>query len=134
MAKVLGEVTCHERERKVTIRTDKAAILLATGNRPGPVRVKLRRLNANQAQAYPPDGETEAWWGRLKNALGTSSDAFVDASLRQLQSAAQLPYSFISETALKAALAMIDAAAPNNEVEASSTSILPDRPSEPPHQ
>jgi hypothetical protein len=83
MAKVLGEVTCHERERKVTIRTDKAAILLATGNRPGPVRVKLRRLNANQAQAYPPDGETEAWWGRLKNALGTSSDAFVDASLRR---------------------------------------------------
>jgi hypothetical protein len=94
----------------------------------------LRRLNANQAQAYPPDGETEAWWGRLKNALGTSSDAFVDASLRQLQSAAQLPYSFISETALKAALAMIEAAAPNNEVEASSTSILPDRPFEHPHQ
>jgi hypothetical protein len=110
------------------------AILLATGNPPGPVRIKLRRLNANQAQAYPPDGETEAWWGRLKNALGTSSDAFVDASLRQLQSAAQLPYSFISETALKAALAMIEAAAPNNEVEASSTSILPDRPFEHPHQ
>jgi hypothetical protein len=96
------------------------------------VRVKLRRLNANQAQAYPPDRETEAWWGRLKNALGTY--AFVDASLRQLQSAAQLPCSFISETALKAALAMIEAAAPNNEVEASSTSILPDRPSEHPHQ
>jgi hypothetical protein len=82
------------------------------------VRVKLRRLNANQAQPYPPDGETGVWWGRLKNALGTCSDAFVDASLQQLQSAAQLPCSGISETALNAALAMIEAAAPNNEIEA----------------
>src|SRR5206468_3304988 len=92
--------------------------LVATGNRPAPVRVRLRRLNANQAQPYPPDGDTGVWLGRLKNALGTSSDAFVDTSLRQLQSAAQLPSSGISETALNAALAIVEAAAPNNEIEA----------------
>src|SRR3954471_18578167 len=118
MAKVLGEVSCQDGEWKVTNRTDKAAILVATGNRPAPVRIRLRRLNANQAQPYSPDGETGVWWDRLKNALGTSSDAFVEASLRQLQSAAQLPCSGISETALNAALAMIEGVAPNNEIEA----------------
>jgi hypothetical protein len=117
MAKVFGEVSCQDGEWKV-IRTYKAPIPVATGNRSAPVQVKLRRLSANHAQAYPPDGETEVWWGRLKNALGTSSDALVDASLRQLQSAAQLPNGGISETALNAALAIVEAAAPKNEIEA----------------
>jgi hypothetical protein len=82
-----------------------------------PVRVKLRRINADLAKAYPPDGETRAWWDRLKRALGTSSSAFVNASLLQLQAAARLPFSGISETAVNAALAMIEAAAPKDEIE-----------------
>ena len=82
-----------------------------------PVRVKLRRINADRAKAYPPDGETKAWWDRLKRALGTSSSAFVNASLLQLQAAARLPFSGISETAVNAALAMIEAAAPKDEIE-----------------
>ena len=45
-----------------------------------------------------------------------SSD-FVNASLLQLQAAAQLPCGGISETATNAALALIEAAAPRNEVE-----------------
>jgi hypothetical protein len=28
---------------------------------PSPVRVKLRRVNANLAQTYPPDGESKVW-------------------------------------------------------------------------
>jgi hypothetical protein len=83
-----------------------------------PVRVKLRRINANLAKAYPPDGENLAWWTRLKQALGTRSSDFVDVSLYQLQAAAQLPYGGISEMALNAALAMIEAAAPRDEIEA----------------
>jgi hypothetical protein len=79
--------------------------------------VKLRRVNANLATAYPPDGESKAWWKRLKKALGTTSSAFVNASLLQLQAAAQLPCGGISETATNAALALIEAAAPRNEVE-----------------
>src|SRR6476660_6508732 len=50
-------------------------------------------------------------------ARSTSSSDFVDASLFQLQMAAQLPCSGISELAMNAALAMIEAAAPQNEVE-----------------
>ena len=61
-------------------------------------------------------GQTE-WAERLKQALGTTSGAFVDASLYQLQAAAQLPGSGISEIAVNAALAMIEAAAPKDEIE-----------------
>ena len=28
---------------------------------------KLRRINADLAKAYPPDGETRAWWERLSH-------------------------------------------------------------------
>jgi hypothetical protein len=45
-----------------------------------------------------------------------SSD-FVNASLLQLQAAAQLPSGSISETATNAALALIEAAAPRDEIE-----------------
>ena len=82
-----------------------------------PVRVRLRRVNASLAKAYPPDGENKVWWKRLKKALGTKSSDFVNTSLFQLQSAAQLPGSGISEVTLNAALAMIEAAAPKDELE-----------------
>ena len=93
--------------------------LAPVASQPGrpPVRVKLRRVNANLSTAYPLDGESKAWWKRLKKALGTTSSAFVNASLLQLQAAAQLPSGGISETATNAALALIEAAAPRNEIE-----------------
>ena len=50
-------------------------------------------------------------------ALGTVSTDFVRASLLQLQGAARSPFGTISETAINAALAMIEAAAPRNELE-----------------
>jgi hypothetical protein len=74
-------------------------------------------VHANLAKAYPPYGESKVWWTRLKRALGTRSSDFVNASLFQLQAAAQLPGSGISEIALNAALAMIEAAAPKDEIE-----------------
>ena len=88
-------------------------------NRPTPVRVKLRRRQKswNSAKAHPPDGEGKIWWGRLKKAMGTSSSAFVDASLIQLQAAARLPGGGISEIAVNSALAVIEAVAPKDEIE-----------------
>jgi hypothetical protein len=65
----------------------------------------------------PPDGESNDWWSRLNRALGTVSSDFVRASLLQLQGAARSPYGTISETAINAALAMIEAAAPKDELE-----------------
>jgi hypothetical protein len=69
------------------------------------------------AKTYLPDGESKIWWGRLKNALGTLSSPFVQTTLFQLQAAAQLPGSGICEIAMNAALAIIEAAAPRDEVE-----------------
>jgi hypothetical protein len=83
-----------------------------------PVTVKLRRISCDQAQAYPPGGANNEWWDRLKKALGTRSSAFVEASLVQLQRAARLPCGGISETAVNAALALIEAASPKDETEA----------------
>ena len=84
---------------------------------PAPVRVKLKRVDCNQAIPYPPDGQSREWWRRLKNAMGTSSSAFVAASLQQLIAAARLPNSGICEIAVNASLAFIEGAKPRDEIE-----------------
>jgi hypothetical protein len=91
--------------------------LLTESNKLPPVRVRLQRINSHHARPYPPDGQTREWWQRLKNALGTGSNHFVDASLQQLIAAARLPFSGISETAVNASLAFIEGAKPQGEVE-----------------
>jgi hypothetical protein len=83
-----------------------------------PLRVGLRRLNANVEKPYPPAGDAKEWWSRLKAALGTQSSDFVDQTLFQLQTAARLPCGGISEVAVNAALALIESAKPENEIEA----------------
>jgi hypothetical protein len=92
-------------------------VMNASAPRRRPVRVKLQRVDAGFSKSHPPDGQGEIWWARLKEALGTSSSDFVNASLFQLQRTAQLPCSGISELAMNASLAMIEAAAPQNEIE-----------------
>jgi hypothetical protein len=82
-----------------------------------PVRVKLWKVDARVAKVHPPDGEGENWWRRLNKALGTTSSDFVNASLFQIQAAARSPWGGISELAMNAALAMIEAAAPKDEIE-----------------
>ncbi len=119
MAQIPREVR-QNRGYRMTNDTDNPLIPV-TGkpgqDAPPPVRVKLQRVKASLARNYPPDGEAKVWWARLKKALGTSSSDFVNASLRQLQAAAQLPFGGISEIAVNGALAMIEAAAPKDEIE-----------------
>lgn len=90
---------------------------IESANRPR-ARVKLRRVNCNFAKTYPPDGQEHLWWQRLKEALGTTSSDFVNATLAQIQNASRLPSGEISETSVNAVLAFIEGAAPTNEVEA----------------
>ena len=92
-------------------------VLNATAPRRRPVSVKLQRVDAGFSKSHPPDGQGKIWWARLKQAFGTSSSDFVNASLFQLQKAAQLPCGGISEVAMNAALALIEAAEPQNEIE-----------------
>lgn len=82
------------------------------------MRVRLRCINADLAKPYPPSGDGTGWWARLKAALGTSSSDFVNATLFQLQSAARLPNSGLSEIAMNAALSFIESAKPQTEIEA----------------
>jgi hypothetical protein len=82
-----------------------------------PVRVKLERINCDVAKSLPPDGNHQVWFDRLKAALGTSSMEFVTATLFQLQAAARLPNSGLSEIAVNAALALIEGEKPKNETE-----------------
>src|SRR5438445_1544350 len=84
---------------------------------PPPVKVRLKRVTCDHAIPYPPDGQAREWWQRLRNAFGTASSAFVQASLQQLIAAARLPNSGISEIAVNASLAFIEGAKPQGEVE-----------------
>ena len=101
----------------MTISKTGNPIAPSTNGRPAPVRVKLQRINAGFAKAHPPDGQGKVWWARLQKALGTSSSAFVNASLLQLQQAACLRGGSISEIGVNSALALIEAAEPRNEIE-----------------
>jgi hypothetical protein len=82
-----------------------------------PVRVKLERINCDVAKSLPPDGHHQIWLDRLKAALGTTSMDFVDATLFQIQAAARLPNSGLSEIAVNAALAVIEGERPRGETE-----------------
>jgi hypothetical protein len=82
-----------------------------------PVRVKVWRADGKLAKVHPPDGDGADWWRRLNKALGTTSSDFVNASLFQIQSACRSPWGGISELSMNAALAMIEAAAPKDEIE-----------------
>jgi hypothetical protein len=94
-----------------------SATAVVAGNVPAPVRVRLKRVNCDHAIPYPPDGQAREWWQRLKSAFGTTSSAFVNASLQQLIAAARLPGSGISETAVNASLAFIEGCKPQGEAE-----------------
>jgi hypothetical protein len=115
VAAVSRAVVRQTREHVMKTKTNNPTVPVVNGPRRSPVRVKLRRVNADLAKSYPPDGQTKQWWDKLKRALGTTSSAFVNLSLVQLQAAARLPCSGISEIAVNAALAMIEAAAPRDE-------------------
>src|SRR5262249_36662095 len=112
----LARVFCQDRGCEI-MKKQGNSLVTHSESRRAPVRVKLQRINANQSKPYPPDGDGKIWWARLKKAVGTASSDFVNASLIQLQAAAQLPCGAISEIAMNAALAFIEAAAPQNEIE-----------------
>jgi hypothetical protein len=98
-------------------KSNNSPIPVAGRRRLPPVRVKVWDANGRIAKVYPPDGEGEIWWERLNKALGTRSSDFVNAALFQIQAAARSPWGGISELSMNAALAMIEAAAPKDEIE-----------------
>src|SRR5438034_2688204 len=117
MAAVAGPRFWQNGGRPMSKTPRPPSITPGMGKVPAPVRVKLKRVTCNHAIPYPPDGQAREWWQRLKNAFGTASSAFVEASLYQLIAAARLPGSGICEIAVNASLAFIEGAKPQGEVE-----------------
>lgn len=81
------------------------------------VRVMLEPINCDVAKSLPPEGNHQVWLNRLQLALGSTSVDFVTATLFQLQAAARLPNSGLSEIAVNAALALIEGEQPKGETE-----------------
>jgi hypothetical protein len=108
---------CENRDLPMSKKLSAAATSVASGKVHAPIRVKLKRVDCDHAIPYPPDGQAREWWQRLMTAFGTTSSAFVQASLHQLIAAARLPNSGISEIAVNASLALIEGAKPQGEVE-----------------
>jgi hypothetical protein len=75
MAAVAGPGLC-ENERQLMSQKSRGSITaVETRKAPLPVKVRLKRVNCNEAIPYPPDGQAREWWQRLRNALGTASSA-----------------------------------------------------------
>src|SRR3979411_1129657 len=99
LAAIACAVLCQDHEDRRSRKTQTDFVPDASQRR-RPVRVRSRRITASFAKLYPPDGEGKIWWGRLKKALGTGSSDFVNASLHQLQAAAQIAHSHLSKPGL----------------------------------
>src|SRR3954453_19997901 len=84
------------------------------------VRAKVVQLEGTtQRIPVPIDKPHREWAEALREALGTTSNHFVDASLRRLMAATMLPGEAVPTTnSLSAALALIEGMAPENEVQA----------------
>src|SRR5438105_1601625 len=106
----MGEVDCAATDESGRAMMKGSDMLPAKEDaKQAPVRVKLERINTDFARNYPPTGEQhDKWRARLKSAMATASTEFVDATLIQLQAAARLPMSGLSEIAVNAALSLIE--------------------------
>ena len=117
MAAVSGPGLCKNERQLMSQKSRGSITSVEPRKAPPPVKVRLKRVTCDHAIPYPPDGQAREWWQRLRNAFGTASSAFVQASLYQLVAAARLPNSGISEIAVNASLAFIEGAKPQGEVE-----------------
>jgi len=85
-----------------------------------PVRAKVRQVEGSIRRVAEPIHQSHAEWASaLRQALGTTSDHFVEASLQRLLAASALPTEAVaSTTSLSAALALIQGMEPENEAQA----------------
>jgi hypothetical protein len=68
MASFAGPGFCAKGRWLMSKKLTSATTSIAASKQPAPVRVRLRRLNCNEARPYPPNGRDREWWQRLKNA------------------------------------------------------------------
>lgn len=81
------------------------------------VAVKVKN-NADGTYVGPEHADARGWEARLKDAFGTSSDAFAISQLNKLLEASRSPKGAIDETSTNSSLAVVDGVRPRDEVEA----------------
>jgi len=82
------------------------------------VAININQRENGPIEISPTHSDAGGWQTRLKDALGTSSRAFVDVELRRLLTVFRDTSGRVDPTAVDAALAMIDGLKPQNEIEA----------------
>ena len=88
--------------------------------KPPRIAAQIRKLERSQERvAEPLSGDEAEWRADLKAALGTTSGAFLEASLQRLIAAAMLPGEPVATSlSVSAALAFIQGLEPENEAQA----------------
>ncbi len=88
--------------------------------KPHRVPARVRQLDGTTRRVAQPLGLPEKEWrAGLQSALGTTSEAFVEASLQRLIAAAMLPGEPVGTTlSVSAALALVQSLEPENEAQA----------------
>ena len=95
-----------------------AAATMRHEERPPRVAINIEQPENESVKISPTHSDDAGWQTRLKDALGTSSPAFVDIELARLLSAFRDGAGVIDARAVNAALAVIDGLKPENEIEA----------------
>jgi hypothetical protein len=98
---------------------------LGAQRRAPPASIKIKGIQGNVVSFASPGPAETAWREQLKCSLGTVSDAFVDMALHHLERVARMPGDGASEMAINAAIAMIAARAPKDEIEAALALQMP---------
>jgi len=100
---------------------EKQEVVAATGRqnqRPPRVAIDIRQPENAAVEISPTHSDGPGWQTRLKDALGTSSNRFVDVELARLMTIFRDRAGVIDADAVNAALAVIDGLKPQNEIEA----------------
>jgi hypothetical protein len=82
------------------------------------VSVKWEKRDGKTASVGPHHNDGQGWLARLDDAFGSPSDAFGISQLNALSNALRTKEGEVDNTALNAALAVVDGVRPSNEIEA----------------
>ena len=81
------------------------------------IAINIKQPKNGPVETSPTHSDGAGWYTRLKDALGTSSPAFVDIELARLMTVFRDRAGVIDARAVNGALAMIDGLKPQNEME-----------------
>jgi hypothetical protein len=115
----LDNMTKADRAPSDTEKQEIAAATARHRERPPRVAINVRQPENAAVKIFPTHSDGQGWDARLKDALGTTSPAFLDTELlRLLNVFCDRAGETADEGAVNAVLAVVDGLKPQNEIEA----------------